>query len=314
MPLSVGTVTAPPPVAPPVIPPERLRLMWVAPDGGVHELTSPNLTGINALASNLLGASNLVETTTDDNPRGGVTVRHQQALGRLMILPVHVRGRSQAEFLERWRGLEDAFTQTQDLGPGTLQVRRPDGSRREIQCWYESGWDGQPEHGVGVNWDNAVLTLLTESPFWRDPTLVRVTRAFAEPVDYFDPYASISSGQVLGENTVLNDGQVLAWPTWRLTGPLSLFTATLTDAGEEFSFDPDWDGDGPLLAGQTATIVTDPVQVRGPAGEVWTGAINFPTGVLWALRRGTNQVTFTAAGADVGTQVQLEFHRRYRTG
>lgn len=289
---------------------ERLAVTWIAPDGTLWPLTTPP-TGVKTLAATNHGAAAPILLTTDSNPRGGVVLRHTQPQARTLIWPVQVRGATHMQFITRWRALGDAFTQTEDFGPGTLRITRPDGSSREIRALYESGWEGEPR--FGWLWDNAVLSLLCEDPYWRAVAPVTITREHSDPADFYDPYASISSGQVLGETTVTNPGEVRAWPVWRLTGPLAGFTATNNDTGEAFSFDPTWDGGPALAVGETATIITDPVQIRGPNDEVWTGAINFPAGVLWPLRRGDNDLTFAAAGAAVGTKVQLEFHPRFRT-
>ena len=320
MPLSVGTRRPPSPPPPPPPPPpsrvdERLELTWHAPDGRVWPLTLPR-GRVRVLATSALRKAPDVETTLDARPRGGADVRHQHEQERYLLLPLLLDAREQGymSLVELARSLNDAFMQTLDLGAGVLRVRYPDGRAREISARYHSGWDGVDEYGPGVNWDIIpALTLVAESPHWRDTQPIVLRYAYADPIDYFDPYRSISSGQVLGDVTVHNPGSVMAWPTWRITGPLAELTATNHTTGESFVLNPDWDNNGPLGAGDTVTITTDPTQVRGPDGSSWLGAINLPGGVLWGLRRGDNKITFTALGAAEGTVVEIAFHPLHRT-
>lgn len=292
------------PGSPPIVIPshsvEAIGVTWTAPDGQVHPLTRPD-GDIRGQATDAFSDSVPTEVTTDPNPRGGSVVRHEQELERYLIVPVLVRGRTHQEFIERWRRMGDAFTQTRQLGPGVLTVEQPDGTARTISCKYMSGWKGRAD----LHWDWNVadaLTLLAASPWWREANKVDVYQEFREGANFYNPGLTISSGSVLGIQEALNPGQGTAWPLWTIKGPTSLFTATNHRTGEVFVMDPNWDGGGALLAGETVTIRTDPVQVRGPAGEVWTGAI---TGDLWGLGRGVSSVEFVAAGADDGTSVHL---------
>ena len=278
--------------------------VWVAPDGSQWPLTQPDLGWFTVDQVAGLGAAP-VQHTTDPHPRGGVRVRHTQPQQRYITWPLYIEGRTHSEFVERWRALARAFTQTRRLGPGLLRITRPDGTAREIAAWYEAGFAEQP----GQGWEYAipVLTLLCEDPYWVDTTPTVVERQFGTTTNYYDPYASISSGQILGETTVENRGDVEAWPVWTVHGPMAAFTAVNHTTGEAFTLT------GPLGQGQTATIVTDPPRVRGPAGENWVGRLDWPDAVLWGLVPGTNEVEFTVADADDGTRVELSFRQRWET-
>ena len=125
----------------------------------------------------------------------------------------------------------------------------------------------------------------------------------------------MSSSQVLGATKIVNPGDVEVWPDWVMTGPASLLTATLDDTGESFSIDPDAPsiGHGNLAAGEQVTISTDPPRVRFQDGSSWTGALNWPGAVLWALPKGESNVTFQLDGSGSGSAVDLVFYPRYRT-
>lgn len=314
MPLAVGTGT---PTTPPSVTPlpdvGTIRAVWHAPDGTSWDLTPPLgadtwwLTGPGIAG---WGAPP-VALAQDPHPRGGARVRHRRTLARTVTWPVHVWGDTHLTFLARRRALTDAFAQTTELGPGVLEVARPDGSRRQITGWYVDGAEGT----AGEDWlhANLIVQLLCEDPWWRD---VDPTTDFAEHVapttPFLDPFMTIASSQVLGETTIVNTGEVEAWPTWTITGPATEVTATNLTYNESWTLTPDF-GDGDSLGDNQAIITTDPPTVRGPGGEVWTGRLDWPGATLWSLRPGINEIEFTVSGADVGTRIEWAYYRRWRT-
>lgn len=255
------------------------------------------------------------QLTSDPHPRGGARLRHAQPQPRSIVWPLHVRGADHQQFTERWRSLARAFTRTLRDGPGTLDIARPDGTRRQIDVYYQEGFEGLGQFGTGITWDNAVVTLFCEDPYWVDPVAQSVHRAYAVGEDFLAPYPSVSSGQVLGATTIDNEGDVIVWPTWTITGPASLVTFTRTDTGDSFALNPSAPaiGHGALLAGETVTVTTDPPAVRFMDGSNWTGSLNWPGAVLWGLAPGSNQVTFQLDGSGVGSAVDLTYYPRYET-
>lgn len=308
MPLSVGVAVQPPQPPQPAQPAPTvgtLRATWLAPDGTVWSLCDRSLPWITlATWSSVTGAAP-IQLTTDDHPRGGARIRHIQPMPRVMIWPVRVSAPTHLEFVAAVRQIAGAFTQTRRLGPGTIRISRPDGTSREIEAHYEAGISGEP--GQSVVRDLFAMSLFCEDPYWRDVTPTVVARAFSAPLNYYDPYASISSGQVLGETTIANDGDVEAWPSWTITGPMTQLAATNHTTGEAFVLD------ATLLASQVATITTDPPSVRGPGGVNWSGMLDWPDAVLWGLVPGANDVDFAVAGAAAGTRIELSYKRRYET-
>lgn len=253
-----------------------------------------------------------IEITTDPAPRGGAFVRHVQPQPRLITLPIYVEGVDHGDFIMKWRGLARSFASTRRLGPGTLQVARPDGHLRQISCYYQDGWD---ETGGGASYaDAVVLTLFCQDPFWRDatPTLITRTESTAGS-SFLSPFPTVSSSQTLGSTIATNPGEIEAWPTWRITGPGSALVATNNTTGEAFTLDISTFRGSALLAGETVTIVTEPPSVTGPDDTNWTGALDWPGAVLWALQPGDNDVSFVMSGSGSGSTVEAEFYARYET-
>jgi hypothetical protein len=287
---------------------------WYAPDGTVWPLTDED-SGVFTMSEGVTGlGAAAITVTTDDRARGGVRVRHVQAGERVINWPLYVYGATHSEFVTRWREVATAFTDTSRLGPGTLEIARPDGTTRQVQAYYQAGFEPSGKQGYGITSDYCVMTLMCEDPYWRDAAPIRVHREAGTGVDFQSPYPSVSSSQVLGVTTLVNPGDVEAWPSWQATGPASSFTATL-DTGEAFTIDPNAPqvAHGNLLSGQYVTVDTDPPRVRYMDGSNWTGALDWPGAVLWALPKGTSTATFALGGAAAGSAVDLSFYPRYET-
>lgn len=307
MPVVVGDVTATPPVDVPLYIEDvgTVRVVWIDPDGAEWSLTdiSPEVGWFTTPAIGGWGARPY-EYTFDAQPRGGDEVRFIRAQSARLTWPLHIYGDSHIEFTSRLRNIRRAFMKTawRNL-PGTMRVYRPDGTAREIKCWYEEGFG----LGNGDGWlsANPVLTLVAPEGYWRDIQPMKVTRKQETGVDFLSGFPAVSTAQVLGATTVVNPGDVRAWPVWTITGPATALTGVNNTTGHTFTLTTT------LTAGQQATITTEVVQVRGPAGVNLVGSLNWPTAYLWPLQAGSNDVTFTVTGATSGTQIDLTFYPRY---
>lgn len=256
MPILAGAPSAPP--GPPAAPVRQPDATWYAPDGTVWPLMNPSVGWVTIKSPAGLD-DDPISVTTDARPRGGAQVRHIQPQPRIITWPLRVWGDTSAELTSRWRALADAFTQTQDLGPGILEVARPGAGRRRIRAYYQEGFDDDVDL---LTLKQAIITLFCEDPYWFDPTPVTITRRHsAGGADFLDPYPTISSSQVLGATTLTNPGRVTAWPEWIITGPASQITATLTATGDAWTLDPSEVGDS-LAAGDRVHVATDPPRVR----------------------------------------------------
>lgn len=285
---------------------------WYAPDGTVWPLMAED-QGWRTLVEGISGlGAETITITSDKRIRGGVRVRSVRREQRVITWPLEVwSDESHVEFVQRWRAITNAFACTSELGPGWLEIARPDGTARRVAAYYQDGLE--PKSGIGILSDSCVITLLCEDPYFQDSVPTTVTRSYATGHPFLSPFPKVSSASVLGATTIVNGGDVPAWPVWTLDGPAAGLTATLTATGESFTLTPSATPHGPLLLGEQATVRTDPAQIRGPAGEIWTGALNWPGAVLWSVPAGESAVTFSIAGASPGSAVRLQFNQRYRS-
>lgn len=288
------------------MPTDSMTASWFDPGGVEWPLTdiSPSRGWFTTTDISGWGARPY-ELVTDPVAAGGDQVRFIRANSARMTWPLYVYGESHTEFRSRYAALRKAFVSTVWLGsPGTLRITRPDGSAREIDAYYEDGFRGE----AGQNWYSAspVLTLFCPDGYWRDTDVTREQRAYAPGSDFFNPFPTISSGSVLGRVPVVNPGDVPAWPSWNITGPATVITAT------NYTTNQSWQLTTTLAAGETATVNTMPrPTARGPVGQNLVGSFNWPDAFLWPLLAGSNDVEFTVAGASSGTAIEMVYQARY---
>lgn len=277
---------------------------WISPDGTELDLNpaGTELFTMNAVTG--LGITPVTLATTPD-PLGGVSVDDVVPQPRNITWPIRLRGATHLDFLDLWRTYSRAFALTRRMGPGRLRLARPDGSSREIEAYYQSGWDQEP--GQGWTHDTPVIALFCPDGFWRDTEPEEILGEYATPVDYLSPYPSVSGGSVLGATTVTNGGDVEAWPTWTITGPATSITATNVTLGQSFTLTYS------LAVDQVITITTRPGTIVGPGGVNLTSSLTWPGSRLWRLLPGANDVNFDVGGAGTGSSVQLTYYPRYET-
>ncbi|MBM0203506.1 phage tail family protein [Micromonospora sp. STR1s_5] len=316
MPIRRGVVVAPPTDTPTTPTPETPRLRdaprasWRAPDGTVLDLTS-RAQGFRVLRGLKGFGAMPVTLNTDKLPNGGSNVRNVRREHREMDLPVRVHGSNHGQFRGRRELLVDAFTQTDELGPGELIIYRPDGSYRSIKAYYVTGLEGDDDGWIA---ESFLITLLAERPWWLGPELVDdAVLQLPSAGSYLTGYPNVSSSRTLGNVDITNPGLMAAYPTWTITGPASSVTIAHWDTDLHFTIDPNYEGAGALPAGQTITVQTDPMHIVGPLGQPYTGALNWPGAALFPLRRGLNKVGINVSGPGEGTRVAWQFAPRYRS-
>ncbi len=302
----VPTIVEPDP--PPPVAYEDVGTMsatWTDPDGTVHQLTniSPELGHFTTNGPGGWGAAP-IELVSDPIARGGEQMRYIRVQPRTITWPLHIWGETHQEFVDRYRRLLRAFTSTTHRqNAGILTIARPNGQKRMIYAYYKEGFEGEP----GENWlsANPVLNLWCPDGYWTDTEDTTISRSEAVASNFFSPFITVGSSQVLGDTTITNPGEIEAWPRWVVTGPMTKLTATNITLGQRFAVTY------PLGAGQQINITTQRPTVRGPGDINLTGALDWPAAVLWPLATGANQVNFQVDGAESSTRIDMGFRARY---
>jgi hypothetical protein len=222
------------------------------------------------------------------------------------MLPMMVFGPDNATYRARLKALLRAMD---PRNPGHLEMAQSDGQRRRIQAVYAGGLEGAEEAALGgdTTWYRFVLRLYAPDPFWFDPTPVTTSFTYPDPVPWFPILPLVlSAGSVLGETTLINAGDVSAWPTWTATGPGTAVALDNLTTGEELHLSGDLDG-------ETLVIVTQPGQQSVTLGGVdwWDHLAGTPT--LWQVPPGDTLVNLELTGASTGSSVSCSFFPRYRS-
>lgn len=319
MPLPVGAPVPPQQTGQPDTPIFDLpKAWWIDPSGGEWPLmdetsgwwtTNAGIKGMGAVAPLVF--------TNDPVARGGTKVRWIQPDARTITWPLRVEGCDHAEFVANWRNLARAFTKTRRLGPGQLIVSRPDGSARQIDAYYQEGFEEAAGAGMSAVWFDAVsLSLYCPDPYWRSLYPIEIERHYqpsGPATPFLNPYPFVTSTLVLGDSTVNNPGDVECYPDFIITGPASGITATNNTTGGTWSMDPNTVLGRALAADEVITITGNPPMIAGPAGGLWQSAIDWSSSDLWWLEPGFNDVTLSLASPGAGSNIAMSFYPRYET-
>jgi hypothetical protein len=295
---------------------------WIDPDGVLYPLTQPwsdGGSGYFTMNGPSDWGSTPIELVTDPYPRGGEVVRYIRAQARRLQWPLYVGGDSHTEFVKNYRAIMKGFTKTTyRRAPGILEIQRPDGSARRIQAFYEQGFEGTA--GENWLWAKPTVQLFCPDGYWYDPLVVNYERLAmvktpgSEPGSFYQPFINIGSSPLNDDDdyyTLINNtGDVEAWPTWTVVGPIGGMTALNETTGQRFNFTYN------VPAGVTVTITTNPASVRSSTGlnlSRYIDWFNEEGTALWPLAAGYNSITLGVTTMLPGSSVSMKFMARYES-
>lgn len=282
-------------------------LTWVQPDGELITLT-PSAT--LEVGWDMQGRyMPPVEFIEDDIPgQDGSRLREVRVRPREVALPIDVLTPDTATLRVQMRALMRAFFPQR--GEGRLRVLSADGTTRELWCRYRQGLELSEAFEAGLGAQRTVVVLRAADPFWHDLTPTSLTFTSSAPVNFLgDPFlpVKLSSDSILGEQTVTNDGDVLAWPTWTVKGPATSVMLTNVTTGEVLDLPV------ALTAAQSVTIDTRPLikTVKRDDGTNLFGSLT-DVSSLWAIGAdGPTTIRIAVAGSTAETFVTLTYVRRW---
>jgi hypothetical protein len=249
-----------------------------------------------------------VESVLERIPGQPGARRRQTQFGvREVVLPLEVFGGSEIGLRTRLRELVRAFDPTR--GDGILRSTGPDGTVRQITCRYSTGMEVVEGLDLLGNVQRAALVFAAADPFWYDTGPVTSTFTTGAAANFLgDPFLPIklASDTILGEQTVINDGDVETWPIWTVAGPATSIVLENVTTGEVI--------DLPIVltAGQSVVIDTRPFRktVRRDDGTNLFGSLTTDSS-LWSLGEGSTTIRAEVPGSTTDTFVTLVYARRW---
>lgn len=280
-------------------------LQWIDPAGTATALDDPASIFTEAGATGRLGVA-ITHTLDPLAGQPGALLRYSRVEPRKVGLPLVVRGATASEARARVRALAYALDPTR--GIGRLRATAPDGAQRELYAVYQDGLDQAEETIPGVY--RIPLTLIAPDPYWYavDATQALYTLSgFITPLLHtpFFPLA-IGGSTINITPTVLNPGDVDAWPVWIISGPGSSIALQNLTTGQSLLLSYS------LSASDTVTIDTRP-DAKSVTNSAGANLYRYLTAgsVLWALVPGNNALRLSLAEATTQTTIRLTYTPRW---
>ena len=225
---------------------------WTGWNGTVFPLTGGR---VGAVQLNTRGVVGLGSMGSDSYVRQTPALSGQRLTGfreraRDVFWPLTINGSDNS-----WTVLQSQFWATMRPGKyGVWRVTAPDGSYRELTCRYvpaPSTFTTDPAF-LGIELTSA--DLVADDHWWNGPQVLSEFAPVGDVLPFFattsDRVFNLMSSSTVASATVSNPGNVDAWPTYTITGPVSEFSATISGGTVSSVTD--------VIAGAVLVIDTDP--------------------------------------------------------
>jgi len=221
------------------------KIYWVRPDGGTLDLTDGITYDIRqGVDGRYMPPFEFLSDAIYTYP--GEVLRTVKTKPREVTLPITVYtacggGHTiEANLRINLRTLTNAFNPT--LGEGKLMVVTLDSQVFILNCRYSGGMSLEESYSTGSGtFRMFVATFIAHSPYWWKPT--------EEDWTWSHDDADLANPQ-----TVINNGDIEAWPVWTIKGPASSVTIRHTESGKYMTITPAT----ALTANDNITIDTRP--------------------------------------------------------
>ena len=222
---------------------------------------------------------------------------------REVDLPIVVLGTDRADVENKLRRLANVLQDTN--GPTAIVASFSDGTAYQLLAHYTGGGDaayGDDQNGYFARW---VISLQAPQPFWESVTPTNYTLQLSAGRGLIRD-TSLSklrlSGQYgFGDVTLVNPGDVVAYPTWVINGPADSVSVSLNGVGFVY--------EDAIAADEVITIDAFAGTVRDQAGANKYASLA-PAPKLFTFKPGTQTVTIAAPGATEATRISGNFKPR----
>lgn len=248
------------PVVEPPLPPafQGLRHTWTGWDGTSFDLSVPT-AGILLLQDGITGMHmpEFDQYLDEHASVDGARYRGSRTRVRNPEWTLGIFGDSSKE----WRARDKAWWHSVHPDyPGMWTVTDPDGVSRSLTCRLRSSSEyAYQRDPLQAGWAVHQVSLMAERPYWESaPVLSPVWGNTEAAVDFTGPSDSapdfyVSGATTVGSAALSNPGDVDAHLAWTIKGTgTGLTSVRIQAAGGDMLY-------GPIAAGSTLTIRTDPV-------------------------------------------------------
>jgi hypothetical protein len=291
--------------------------VWIGPDGTVFRLDDDPYTSLTGRTGfGPIRPEHVVERTMS----GTALMRDVRLTPRVMTVPLLIQADTPSGYLSAYRALQASTIHKVrgSLVAGRMRVVLPDGSFREIPAYYQGGLDPVEDVLDDMLWsrqEHQDLEFYAPDPAFLGPGIPHAWQIVVAGRAFYPVYPlRLNPSQLGGTATVLNPGDLPAYPVWTITGPGTVTIANL-DSGEQFGFSTELD------PGQVVTVDTRPPDVAPDTGltavddqgeDFWPHFDRLPD--LFELPPGETRLALDLTSATEASRVDLVFTPRYQAG
>lgn len=233
---------------------------------------------------------------------GGV-FRHSKRGVRSVDMAITVLGTDRADVQSKLRRLSRLLQDAS--GPTKIVATYSDNTSVFLEGHYVGGAESQWGSDAGLVWNRWALSFQCPFPYWESGTIEEFTITTGNTGRGLLPQLAklkVTSSQVFGVITVNNAGDVPAYPTWYLRGPLT--DVVVTNGVQSFALTT------PITEGETITINTENGTVIDDGG-VNRYADLAPAPKLFRIPPGVSSISINAIAGSSAAEARLEYSPLY---
>lgn len=288
-------------------------MTWIDPTGVSHPFDGSTL-GISIPRGSRAGMFSppraLVDQRTPLQP--GTIVRYVDVQARPLVIPVLVNSGLESTLRTTIHSMTNWFNTLQG-NPGIWQATGPDGSVRNLTCYYQSGLDAAETDDVRKPGAMVfALVFLAPDPFWYDVSSTVVTPALAQPAFLSSQFLPLNLGGsgLATDFSINNTGDWETWPIWQIHGPGSGIIIANLNTNKTLNLTAN--GGLTLAANEVLTIDSSfgVKTILKQDGSSQAGFLVPGTGPF-SLATGNNDLSVQMSGTTSQSSVQVSYKRRY---
>lgn len=239
----------------------------------------------------------------EDSAGDGGVYRHSKKGVRDIDMSVTILGTDRADVQTKLRRLSRLIQDSS--GPTQIVANYSDGETLSLEGHYVGGAESQWGSNAGLIWNRWLLSFQCPTPYWESGTIEEFTVTTGNTGRGLLPELTklkVTSSQVFGVITIDNEGDVPAFPTYYLRGPLS--NIEVTNGTQSFAFDEN------IADGETITVNTETGEVVDDGG-INRYAMLAAAPKFFRIPPGTSSVSINAVAGTTSAEARLTYSPLY---